>query len=786
MSDRKAETALLFEASKLLGAPIALKNGFDTLLTGILHEFKLSSCVFLLEDPNGALRSEYALGVSQTFTQTFTAQKGEGSIGVVYASGLPRVLSSPKEWADDPRLSALFERQRLLSGYLLPLKAEGRILGVAIYGSQSVTSYSENDVKSLSLLTDRLAQALYNNKKVAQLEAANKTLETQVASTVQELSRTNSHLVQKVKELKTIYELALASAASTRVDEIVRLMTACVQELISVQGAAFFYYEGTSERLEPVLPAFGVAPTVAEGLGCKASDCQWLAHLLSSKEPQILNLLDSKDPLPPSWAALSVRSLLALPLMQDGQVRGFFCAINKLSGLFNPDDVRLLSLLTGRVTDMIHRIALDEELRRRVNDLGILQELGEQLPAPPVLSDTVGAVGRVTRRALSADLCFFFLHHAESEALALIGGDWDASLSFDARAFTLGVSEKVPLAQAFRDHMPARFEKGSSGSLWEKDELTQGLHLQQALYLPLITEQKCIGVLVLGVLPPRTFSAEKQRLATLVAKQAAIVIERSILYDRLKSANDKLEQINRMKNEFISMVSHELRTPLTTIKGFVSIVLNEETGPLNDQQRHFLETSDRAIDRLTLLVSDLLDISRIEAGQIKMQLRPIHLRELCQRLSANFEPQLSAQGLTLSLKIPETLPQVLADPDRVMQVFDNLLSNAIKFTTAGGITITATDKGDFVMVSVKDTGSGIVKEEQDKIFDKFYQIKVGSGYPNKGTGLGLAIVKSIVESHRGKVWVESDLGKGADFRFILPRARPEAVAAMSPKEDRKS
>src|ERR1051326_6359013 len=280
--------------------------------------------------------------------------------------------------------------------------------------------------------------------------------------------------------------------------------------------------------------------------------------------------------------------------------------------------------------------------------------------------------------------------------------------------------------------------------------------------------------MVVGMLDSRTLNLEDRRLTGLVCKQVAIVIERSRLYERLRSANEKLEQMNHLKNEFISMVSHELRTPLTTIKGYVSIVLEEETGPLNEQQRHFLETSDRAIDRLTLLVSDLLDISRIEAGQIKMQLRPIQLHDLVQRVATNFAPQLKAQNLTLTLEVAESLPLVLADPDRITQVLDNLLSNAIKFTAKGGITISALDKGDYVVISVKDTGSGIPKEEHDKIFDKFYQVKVGTGYPSKGTGLGLAIVKSIVESHRGKVWVESDSGNGAEFRFILPRARVEA------------
>jgi signal transduction histidine kinase len=280
-------------------------------------------------------------------------------------------------------------------------------------------------------------------------------------------------------------------------------------------------------------------------------------------------------------------------------------------------------------------------------------------------------------------------------------------------------------------------------------------------------------------LEKHTFTPEDRRLAGLIAEQVAVMIERSRLYERLKSANEKLEQINHLKNEFISMVSHELRTPLTTIKGYVSIVLSGETGPLKEQQRYFLETSDRAIDRLTLLVSDLLDISRLEAGQIQMQLRPISLADVVSRVGINFAPQLKAQGLEFHVNIPDTLPMLLADPHRLTQIFDNLLSNAIKFTEKGGITVSAADKGDFIMISVKDTGIGLPKAEQDRIFDKFYQVKVGGAWPAKGTGLGLAIVKSIVESHRGKVWVESETGKGAEFRFLIPRARLGADGPQS-------
>jgi signal transduction histidine kinase len=771
-------TALLYEASKLLGAPANLQSGLDALLTGVLHRHQLTTCLLLTEEREGLLHVVFSLGISNTFAQSIHVPKGEGVLGVVFASAVVRQVESPNG-DGDKILQALFQRQRLSSAVIAPLKADGRVIGAAFYGSQAVKTYSPQAVQELSELSDHFALALFNGKKVADLETARHELEAQVASTVQELSRTNSRLVQKVRELKTVYDLALATAASRRVEDIVRVMVGGIKELIEVQGAAFFLFEEDAVTLKPVHPAFDLAPAAAETLICRPAGSPWLERVVKAREPQILNWVENGEGLPDAWKTIGVRSILALPLLQEDRVRGIFTVINKVNGLFNQDDVRLLALLTGRVTDVLHRLALDQELHQRVHDLSALQEISANLPNPPVLTDTVAAVGRVARQALGADLCFFFLHYAESEALALVGGDWDPSFSFDPHAYTIGTSEKVPLAQVFHDNLPAEFTRGTSKVGWQNDELLRAFDPEQLLYLPLSVEQKCLGVLAIGTRSLRSLTPDSRRLAGLVAKQVAIVIERSRLYERLKSANEKLEQINHLKNEFISMVSHELRTPLTTIKGFVSIVLNEETGPLNDQQRHFLQTSDRAIDRLTLLVSDLLDISRIEAGQIKMQLRPISLKEVCQRLAPNFAPQLKAQNITLTTQIPEDLPLVLADPDRIAQVLDNLLSNAIKFTTRGGISVTAIDKGDFVLVSVKDSGPGIAKEEHDRIFDKFYQVKVGSGYPSKGTGLGLAIVKSIVESHRGKVWVESEAGKGSDFRFILPRARQEVVSELS-------
>jgi signal transduction histidine kinase/HAMP domain-containing protein len=787
--DLQEQSRIMNETARLLGLPWELKGALEDILNGMLHRYNLSAClVFSPTDStpgivdDSDLRVQYASGVSDSLAEKLTIRRGQGAGGVAFASATQRLISDINGAAqNDPLLRELAQRQQVRSVLFVPMQGDDRTLGVTAYVSRAPDNFSAGAVRALAIFTQQLALAVRNAQRMSDLKDFNQGLEFEVASTASELNKTNQRLIQKVRELKTIYDLALATAASTNVQEIVHVISQAVKELVDVSAAAFFHYDKASGMLEPLPPAFDRPVEQAHTLACKLEESKFLERVVKEGQPQTLNFVEPTEQLPATWTEIAIRSILALPLRQGDQVAGIFCVVNKTNGLFSEDDVRLLSLLTNRVTEVLNRLALDQQLRQRVQDLSVLQDIALHLPSPPVLAETVNSIAKITRSALKGiDVCLFFLHHVESEALVVMGGDWEPAMQFDTKALTLGVSEKLPLVDVFRDRQPAYFGTASSASGWEKDELVNVLNLQDILYLPLSVEQQTIGVMALGALKKDTLTSEHRRLGGLIAEQVGVMIERSRLYERLRSANEKLEQINHLKNEFISMVSHELRTPLTTIKGFVSIVLSGETGPLKDQQRYFLETSDRAIDRLTLLVSDLLDISRLEAGQIHMQLRPVSLNEVVSRVSANFAPQLKAQNLKLTVNIPEKLPTMMADPHRLTQVFDNLMSNALKFTAQGGITITAADKGDFIMISVKDTGIGLAKAELDRIFEKFYQVKVGNAWPSKGTGLGLAIVKSIVESHRGKVWVDSEPGKGADFRFLVPRARTESGVGVNP------
>ena len=231
-------------------------------------------------------------------------------------------------------------------------------------------------------------------------------------------------------------------------------------------------------------------------------------------------------------------------------------------------------------------------------------------------------------------------------------------------------------------------------------------------------------------------------------------------------------ELERMKTNFLSVVSHELKTPLHSIKGFVEIILLGKTGPVNELQRDFLGTVKEQTNQLQRLISDLLEFSRMEAGQIKLRMEPLAIGELVADVAAKLAPQAANGQVSIVNQVAESFAIIEADPMRIEQVVTNLVDNAIKFTPPGGaISMHGYADDDLVELRVSDTGIGIPPEEQQRIFDRFYQVDGGSSRLYKGTGLGLSICKHIVEHHGGRIWVESPGadGQGATFCFRLPR-----------------
>jgi two-component system phosphate regulon sensor histidine kinase PhoR len=230
----------------------------------------------------------------------------------------------------------------------------------------------------------------------------------------------------------------------------------------------------------------------------------------------------------------------------------------------------------------------------------------------------------------------------------------------------------------------------------------------------------------------------------------------------------RIKRLERNREEFVANVSHELRTPLSLIKGYTETLLDgAKDNP--EVSLKFLQTIDRNAERLKLLIEDLLTISELESGRIRLQLQPVALRPLVVKLCEDFKPRVASREVTLVNEMPELTAR--ADSDRVQQVLSNLVDNAIKYGRNGGtVTIRgrATDEGR-IELCVADDGPGIPADARERIFERFYRLDKARSREQGGTGLGLSIVKHIIQSHGGKVWVESEMGKGSRFFFLLPK-----------------
>jgi len=312
---------------------------------------------------------------------------------------------------------------------------------------------------------------------------------------------------------------------------------------------------------------------------------------------------------------------------------------------------------------------------------------------------------------------------------------------------------------------------------------------------PLFHEGRFVGKISIAN-KPGGLSENDVRLVTVFAAQVAVVIQNAHLYRRLQESAAQLEakvhgrtaeleatyrelaasharlrELDQLKSDFLGNVSHELRTPLAAVKGYVDNLLDGVAGPLTDKPRHYLGRVRDNADRLGRMVSDLLDLTRIEAGKIELLPQALPLADVVSDAVDDLRHIAAARRIAVNVDLPPS-PSVWADPDRVHQVVTNLLANAIKFSPPGGevaVKVRA-DTGGLVRLLVEDAGPGIAPDQRERVFDKFYQVGRVEGERLSGTGLGLTIARHLVELHGGRVWVEDATGGGAAFVVLLPVA----------------
>jgi len=318
----------------------------------------------------------------------------------------------------------------------------------------------------------------------------------------------------------------------------------------------------------------------------------------------------------------------------------------------------------------------------------------------------------------------------------------------------------------------SRAEMDAAGLSWLRQRPGE-----YALAAPLKASDDTIGALI-AVGDRGQFHDDAVSLASVFATQISAAVGNARLFEQVKA-------LDRSKSEFLSIASHEVRTPLTVIKSSLDVLVSNKAFTYTTDQRQLIAFCQQSVERLIQLVKDILDVSKIEAGVLQIQFIPTSLNELVTKCLF-WVPQLpGGQGIEVEARLPSEPAMVSADPGRIMQVLENLISNALKFSKPGGkVTIELVEHGAEYEIVVSDQGKGIAAEHLERIFGKFYQVEESTTREQGGTGLGLAICKGIIRAHRGRIWAESELGKGSRFHFTLTKdgadaARPDAQMSVA-------
>jgi signal transduction histidine kinase len=309
-------------------------------------------------------------------------------------------------------------------------------------------------------------------------------------------------------------------------------------------------------------------------------------------------------------------------------------------------------------------------------------------------------------------------------------------------------------------------------------DVVVGAGFRSALIVPLVRHGRIFGALVVQRRAPGHFGGSTVDILQTFASQSVLAIQNARLFREIEEKGRQLEIASQHKSQFLANMSHELRTPLNAILGYAELLVDGIYGELSDKERGVLERIMTNGKHLLGLINDVLDLSKIEAGQLTLAIDDYAMAAVVQSVVTATESLAKAKGLALNLSVPRDLPTGRGDERRLTQVLLNLVGNAIKFTDAGSVTIAVSAGDGSFEVAVSDTGPGIAKEDQARIFEEFRQLENSNTRRKGGTGLGLSISKKIVEMHGGIITVESEPGKGSTFRISVPIrvARAKEVA----------
>jgi len=728
---RQVNTLRLFnELSRSITTKLDLPLVLNTVVQAVTNLLEYDYATIYLQDQSGARLTPLASsGYSLDLLGDVSFRIGDGLVGKVAQMGMPLVI-------EDTHSDGRFVPGPIAVGstVLAPLMVEGRSVGVLSAERKVAGDFTPTDVAILTSLADQVAVAVENARLFDTVKKFSAELEERVAERTQELAEALEDLRVQSDRSEVLYHIASELVASLDMDRVLSQALMLLQKAVRASKSSVILVDRVTGQLvyraaightEPIPPGGRVAPfTVDSGV---------VGRALKYKRPVVIpDVADvDQDILMPDSL---IHSLMVVPILSGaGESLGVILLQSPVADAFDETGLQLVEAAAVQLGNALNNAELYRLIREQAESLGLMLR-SQQIEAAKHeailegIADGVMVADATGRVILFNAASEHILSISRSQALGRFQDDIFGLYGSAARDWLTKIEEwranpQSPNAEGFLAH---RLEVGRK---------MVSVHLS-----PVMSP----GLEFLGVVSV---------FRDVTAEVAA----------------------DRAKSEFVSTVSHELRTPMTSIVGYVDLLLAGVTGPLGELQTDFLKKVKTNAGRLTTLVNDLLDISRIETGRVELQREPVVIESLIEQVQDLLRPKVEDKEQRLYTVLPPALPKVYGDPARLTQILTNLMGNAHKYTPAGGeITIYAYVRRGAMHVAVADTGIGIAPENQKKIFDRFYRVEDDPAvYEVSGTGLGLAISLSMIQMHGGEIWLESRLGMGSIFTFSIPLAEGE-------------
>jgi signal transduction histidine kinase len=676
------------------------------------------------------------------------------------------VVHVPDLQADSEFAASVARRRGVGSMLAVPLLREQEAVGVISLAKDLAGPFSPQQIAVLQTFADQAIIAIENVRLFTELQMRNRelttALDTQTATSdiLRVISRSQT-------DVQPVFDAIVHSA--------VRLLRGYSGTLTRVAGGQIELAAFTSTGADADAALRASYPRSLESEG---------TLVMAIRERVPLNVATAQtDPRLPQIQRTFARvrgfqSLAAVPLLRHDEAVGAILVTRREPGGFIDEEIALLETFADQAIIAIENVRLLTELHARtaeltqsVGELRALGEVGQVISSTLDLQTVLSTIVTRATQLAGADAGIIYEYDAEREV-------------FEPRATAHLEPEIVEVLVT----APVRKGEGATGQLAISPEAVQlpdiydgslpSLHhardafvragYRALLAVPLLREDHLIGGLTVVRKLPGEFPRETVELLQTFATQSALAVQNARLFREIEDKGRQLEAASQHKSEFLANMSHELRTPLNAIIGFSEVLSERMFGELNDKQAEYLKDIYASGTHLLSLINDILDLSKIEAGRMELELSDFDLPTALDNALMLVRERAGRRSITLQMSVDERLGEVRADERKIRQVVLNLLSNAIKFTPEGGrIEVAAVPQDGLVEVSVSDTGVGIATEDQDAIFEEFRQVGTAEKKA-EGTGLGLTLCRKFIELHGGRIWVTSQVGVGATFTFTIP------------------